>query len=293
MRESVRGYVGLPVVGLTIIAVVGLVAWLSVREWRRRREVRHAGVIAAAGFIGVSVFFVFLALSMTKVFRSAQRARERSDCVANLNEVGKALVLYLDDNNDRAPLENWNVGVTKYIDPTYLACPLLKPYGYTMSEKVTGMDASEFMSPARTVAAFDGTGGKDSVGNENSIAYRHGGAAVFLYLDGHTKLANKQTFEGAGGSRPMRTRSVIERQISFITDQFGRVSSEPFGFRLGGKVYDRVANRMNARALQLIDLWHASELLLNHRQRGLPSHVCLPNNACRRTAEIASVSRRR
>lgn len=195
-RASVPNSVGIPFVGLAIVALVGLVAILSVREWRRRNEVPLAGVITIVGFLGVSTFLVVFVLSMTKVFRSAQIARARSDCRTNLSEVGKALVLYLGDNNDRAPLASWNAGLTKYMDPRYLACPLLKPYGYTMSGMVIGSDTTAFESPALTVAAFDGTGGKDSFGNETSIAYRHLETATFLYLDGHAKPATRETFKG-------------------------------------------------------------------------------------------------
>ena len=178
---------------------MGAIVWAllaSVREWRRRKEVRYGGVAAVAGFLGVTAFVVLMALAFSQTYRSARLARERTDCVANLNQVGRALLMYLGDNNARAPQTGWNAAITKYIDPNYLACPLHKPYCYTLSEEIIGIADSELISSARSVAAFDGVGGKDSVGGVNEIRYRHRGVAVFLYLDGHTKPANKETFEG-------------------------------------------------------------------------------------------------
>src|SRR5687768_5341190 len=100
---------------LIILLLVVAIVWallLCVREWRRRKEVRYAGIAAVAGFLCVLSFVVLVALAFSKTYRSARLARERTDCVASLNQVGRALLMYLADNNDRAPQANWNAAMT-------------------------------------------------------------------------------------------------------------------------------------------------------------------------------------
>jgi prepilin-type processing-associated H-X9-DG protein len=104
--------------------------------------------------------------------------------------------MYMADNGERAPLADWTDALGKYDLNNRLACPLLGPYGYTMNRKAVGADPYELSSPARVVAVFDGIGGKNSVGAEPEIRWRHSGAAVFVYLDGHAKPEMVDAFEG-------------------------------------------------------------------------------------------------
>lgn len=179
-------------VGLLELFIVGLVWWLFVRMWRQRKVSRWAGAAVIAGFVGIIAFFVMLALSLDKVFRSARTASARSGCERNLQEIGKALIIYMRDNDDRTPLANWSDGIKKYTDPRNFACPLLGPYGYTFSKEAINIETESILSPAMMIVAFDGVGGKNSVGMEGDIRWRHPESAVFLYLDGRVKGHDKR-----------------------------------------------------------------------------------------------------
>jgi prepilin-type processing-associated H-X9-DG protein len=87
------------------------------------------------------------------------------------------------------PLEGWTEAIVGYVGSREIyRCPMLDgPYGYTMSEEVVGLDTNSF-DRERSVAVFDGPGGKDSIGDADDIRFRHNDKVAFMgFLDGHCR----------------------------------------------------------------------------------------------------------
>jgi prepilin-type processing-associated H-X9-DG protein len=123
------------------------------------------------------------------VFLGAREAAMNTVCLANVNQIGRALGLYQGDNDYRMPLDRWTEAIGGYVGSREVYnCPeLAEPYGYSMSLHVRGLDVST-VDAARVVSLFDGPGGKDSVGDASKVRYRHDGKyAVVGFLDGHAR----------------------------------------------------------------------------------------------------------
>lgn len=168
---------------LPILLVTLIAAWLW--SWRKRGSPRpelYVGLAILGGFC------ILLGASLVKVFRSAESARDRSLCMQNLRNLGKAMLAYSADYDNRLPHANWCDCIGRYISPGDLQCPKVdSPFGYVMSEAAVGVSRDDFFSPARVLVAFDGPGGKNLVGGIGMVRYPHLGAGQVLFADGHAK----------------------------------------------------------------------------------------------------------
>ena len=52
----------------------------------------------------VIAIIAILAAILFPVFAQAKEAAKRTACVANSNQIGKAMMMYLGDNDDRVPI---------------------------------------------------------------------------------------------------------------------------------------------------------------------------------------------
>jgi prepilin-type processing-associated H-X9-DG protein len=181
---------------LGIAASLGAAAMVVASAWMHWRESRSTKVVAIVGSIILLGLAAVITFALQGLERSTDSFNKRNACIDNLMEIGKALTLYQSDNNDRAPLSDWTDSLSRYVDNEVFACPMLSPYGYTMNAAAVGLDNWKITSPARIVGLFDGLGGKNRVGGIDDIRWRHAGAAVIMYMDGHVKVWSPVTFEG-------------------------------------------------------------------------------------------------
>jgi prepilin-type processing-associated H-X9-DG protein len=97
--------------------------------------------------------------------------------------------MYQADTDGRMPLQGWTEAIGGYVGSREVyQCPMLAgPYGYAMSEEVVGLDVNT-VDAHRSIAAFDGPGGKDSIGGAIDIQFRHDDKYAYVnFLDGHSR----------------------------------------------------------------------------------------------------------
>src|SRR5687768_8573044 len=69
---------------------------------------RHAFTLIE--LLVVIAIIAILAAILFPVFAQAKEAAKRTACVANSNQIGKATMMYMGDNDDRVPLIHYNLG---------------------------------------------------------------------------------------------------------------------------------------------------------------------------------------
>jgi hypothetical protein len=165
-----------------------VVAWVGLHALRWKPVLRLASVSL---FIGISALLGFVAYvhvlsDADKVWWAAQSTSRRSACVSNLTEVGKAMLLYADSNDDRLPSANWTDALAEYSNAEVFHCPNSGyAFSYTMNSEALGIRTYE-ASPW-LVVAFDGFGGENQTSAgpaELRWAHVKGWSAVVLTVDG-------------------------------------------------------------------------------------------------------------
>jgi hypothetical protein len=174
-------------IGIWLALVIG---WVGLHALRWKPKLRLASLSL---FIGLSAILVFVAYqyflrTADKVFRSAVVAGDRGDCRANLTDLGKAMLLYAEDNDHRLPVTNWTDAIDQYTKPEVLHCPTSNAaVSYTMNSEAHGI--SSYESAPDFVIAFDGFGGENqtSAGPRN-MRWAHLESASVLMITGKVEL---------------------------------------------------------------------------------------------------------
>lgn len=191
------GTVGVVVGIVLFLAIIGAGIWLVWFAWSSSGSTGARVVAGVSGCAIMSLVGLGIPVAILyPVFLGAREAATRTACVANMNNIGKAFLMYAGDNNKRMPLRGWCDAISGYVgDRSTYACPEFRdPYGYTLHTKMPGLDTTT-VNRGTTIAAFDGLGGKDSVGDFSQMAFRHrGNVAVIGYVDGHVRAESKETF---------------------------------------------------------------------------------------------------
>ncbi|MEQ1936607.1 MAG: hypothetical protein ABL962_22370, partial [Fimbriimonadaceae bacterium] len=120
------------------------------------------------------------------------RGMYRDPCATNMKQIGTATAIYLGDNNDRMPLENWIDGLFAYTKNSDITdCPEIKKagkhYGYAMKIGMIGLNALTIEEPGATAMYFETDAlGKNVVANLAARGFRHNkaGSAV-TFADTH------------------------------------------------------------------------------------------------------------
>ena len=145
--------------------------------------------VGALGCLAICTLVAGIYGAFYRVFRSSYEAAKNTACMANMNQIGKAFLMYAGDNDERMPGSGWTEAIVGYVgDRLTYSCPMLDaPYGYSMNRRVTGLD-TRTVNTNLTVAAFDGPGGKDHLGEPLSVSFRHNSKyATIGFLDGHCR----------------------------------------------------------------------------------------------------------
>lgn len=147
----------------------------------------------------VQVLIVFgilgcLGLMLIPVFSSTRHPAYLTTCKDNLKDIGTGSAIYLGDNDDRMPLENWMDCLHPYTkNPDVMGCPFVtrerKRFGYAFKLGVLGIKASTEKEPERTATFFETDAlGKSVVANLAARSGRHKKGSHVGYLDTHAKF---------------------------------------------------------------------------------------------------------
>lgn len=115
-------------------------------------------------------------------------------CLSHLKQIGTAGQLYLSDNEDRQPLENWVDSTLDYSkNSDVYSCPLVqtepKLYGYAMNSQVVGVDSTKVVDPSKTIVHFDTDAiYRNVVANLAAMSYsRHKNYCTVVRMDSSAK----------------------------------------------------------------------------------------------------------
>jgi len=168
-----------------------------------------AGIAAAPGSLGVSAsgsqllpMFVMVAIMASILFPVFARAREKArqaSCQSNLKQLGLAVMMYASDYDEQLPIaDNWCECLYPYtMNRDIFRCPSHNGTrcGYVFNRHLDRARTVYVNAPAETVVVFDGEGGWNATGDEETVSYRHNGGCNMAFMDGHVKWVP----EGAPG----------------------------------------------------------------------------------------------
>ncbi|MEQ1823241.1 MAG: hypothetical protein ABL949_12070 [Fimbriimonadaceae bacterium] len=134
-------------------------------------------------------------LILLPVWRTNGYPLHKVECLSNLKQLGTSTAIYLGDNDDRMPLENWMDDLYPFVKSLDLMeCPLVtkekKRYGYALKIGVVGIKASTEKEPERTATFFETDAlGKSVVANLAARSGRHLKRGSHVgYLDTHVRF---------------------------------------------------------------------------------------------------------
>jgi prepilin-type processing-associated H-X9-DG protein len=135
----------------------------------------------------------------TKVFVAARTKARSVQCLSNVKELGRALMMYVQDWDETyPPAESWSDGAARYLQPTEVQslfrCPAAaSPYSYAFNEALDRMPLRRLDAPTETVMLLESaaklrnaTGDRDA----RAVPPRHSGGANYGFADGHARWAN-------------------------------------------------------------------------------------------------------
>jgi hypothetical protein len=140
-----------------------LVAWVGLHALRWKHVLRLASVSV---FIGISAILVVVThkhylQTSDKVFWAADAVSMRGDCHSNLIEIGKAMMIYAEENDNRLPISNWTDSISKFTKRESFHCPTSAyEFSYSMNSEALGISTYEAASMLAIV--FDGYGGENA-----------------------------------------------------------------------------------------------------------------------------------
>jgi hypothetical protein len=175
-----------------ITALVGLVLGIVAKVKIRRSAGRlKGGGLAVAGIclslamlLAIPIVAGFLLPALAK----AQREGPRTDCEQNIKQIGLALRLYADENNQQyPPAVNWcDAIVGNLAGPEVFRCPRQREVqsAYGFNEALAGRNLSSI--PGDTVMLFETSSGWNVSGGPDQLASSppHGRTYYFGFADG-------------------------------------------------------------------------------------------------------------
>jgi prepilin-type processing-associated H-X9-DG protein len=109
----------------------------------------------------VLLFAGMMVAVMLPVFSRARGTAQRVSCMANLEQLDRAVRLYQDDHNGRfPPAATWRQSLAKYLpDAQIFRCPadrdLKHPSSYAFNPHLSGLDGAALSNPSAVVALFE------------------------------------------------------------------------------------------------------------------------------------------
>ncbi|HEY3414766.1 MAG TPA: DUF4190 domain-containing protein [Armatimonadota bacterium] len=190
------GILGVLSCGLTGIAglVCGIIA---MRQTRGRKD--HSTAIAGTVISAFTVLVIGPPLLAPVFLAGPNRPTTHTTaevCLSNCSQLGRAMIMYMDDNDGRyPPAAKWNARLKRYAaSPFIYSCPSM-PRGawpYKMNSAMGSAEWSRMMYPMSTVILFDARSGGKPFGGANDVVARHGSTghetATFAFADGHASV---------------------------------------------------------------------------------------------------------
>lgn len=172
------------ILAAVVLAFGALGAYLVLAGWRERHSPRWLrGISACSGclLLGFAGAAALLILGEMIWHRHPRESLSRVVCITNLNQVGRAMLMYAGDNDERTPHAQWADAYAPYAEDVWI-CPAEGGlYSYAFSSGLLGKPLPE---QGRTIAAFDAAVGVNGVASPSEAHYRHNDSAIFLYTDG-------------------------------------------------------------------------------------------------------------
>jgi prepilin-type processing-associated H-X9-DG protein len=133
------------------------------------------------------------------VWVGAQRdqAAERRSCQSNLKQLSTALLMYMQDYDERfPPADRWTPNLQPYIkNNSVYKCPSdPKPHGYAMNKNLSRGSLADVERPAEITALFESNLHRPSAnGTATAVAKppRHMGGNNYAFIDGHVKWLDR------------------------------------------------------------------------------------------------------
>jgi len=108
-------------------------------------------------------------------------------------------MMYASDYDEQLPIaDNWCECLYPYtMNRDIFRCPSHNGTrcGYVFNRHLDRARTVYVNAPAETVVVFDGEGGWNATGDEETVSYRHNGGCNMAFMDGHVKWVP----EGAPG----------------------------------------------------------------------------------------------
>jgi prepilin-type processing-associated H-X9-DG protein len=177
--------------------VVGIVAMVKIGNSNGRLK----GVgMAVAGMVLPFVLLPFMAIGMGILMPALARTRQlavRMTCATNLQELGKAMVLYANDYNDRFPTTSkWCDLLTQYagVAPQAFQCKGgggEGPCSYAMNKALEGLGTNV---PPDMVLLFETTPGWNQTGGAEilTVDNHQGDGCNVLFVDTHVEFVKPE-----------------------------------------------------------------------------------------------------
>lgn len=152
-------------------------------------------VIPAVMIIFIPILAILLAILMPALSRTKTIA-QRVVCATNMHELSTAMVVYMDDYDDRFPTpDQWCDLLMNEacVSPESFCCPLDPPgsFSYAMNENLYDLEPGRF-PPAQMVAIFEANLGRNGVGGSEDLVLRHdqtGRSGCNIgFVDGHVEF---------------------------------------------------------------------------------------------------------
>ena len=151
------------------------------RGWRIGRQ-QHIGLL----LLMIPLVAILAAVVWPLLFPKPMRWPNRLICDSNLKQIGLALIIYSDENDDTLPpAGTWQQTLAEYVpDVEVLTCPTTgKPYLF--NDNLAGKILSKIANQDQVVLAWDPPA--------DDGRPPHGGGFNVVFLDGHTRWLDEAT----------------------------------------------------------------------------------------------------
>ena len=187
-----------------ISLIISIIALVKVDNSALPKSKRLASIGLVTSLIGIVTGWIVLmgGAVMFPVFSQARNKGKEVACLSHAKQIGLALRMYADDNDDKFPLkENWQSALKVYVtNNEVFTCPSAKvpENSYAMRGERSGASVAKLPDPSNTIFAFDSELPKShAYGGFEAVSYRHDDRANFIFSDGHAKPVNRSQAQPA------------------------------------------------------------------------------------------------